>query len=97
MGLSLIRHDTVHRAIKEEHKEHGYPIRLLCRLGGVSHAAYYKWVHRKVPGIELANQRIADEIEKTHKASPDKGDRRIRDDLKSYHGIKAKTNPADLS
>lgn len=89
MGLSLLRHDTIYRAIKEEHEEHGYPIRLLCKLGGVSHAAYYKWINRKVPGGERENQRIADEIEKIHKASPDKGYRRIRDDLERYHGIKA--------
>lgn len=38
---------------------------------------------------ELENQRIAEEIEKIHKASPDKGYRRIRDELERYHGIKA--------
>lgn len=37
----------------------------------------------------LENQRIADEIEKIHKGSPDKGYRRIRDELERYHGIKA--------
>jgi hypothetical protein len=33
------------------------------------------------------NKRIADEIEKIHIESPDKGYRRIRDDLKRYHDI----------
>lgn len=32
--------------------------------------------------------RIADEIEKIHTDSPDKGYRRIRDELERYHGIK---------
>ena len=37
----------------------------------------------------MENQHIADEIEKIHKDSPDKGYRRIRDDLERYHGMKA--------
>jgi transposase InsO family protein len=36
----------------------------------------------------LENEKIADEIEKIHLESPDKGYRRIRDDLDRYHGIK---------
>ena len=89
MGLSLIRHEAVYRAIKEGHENHGYSIRSLRKLGGVSHAAYYKWLHRKTPESELENQRIADEIEKIHEDSPDKGYRRIRDELERYHCMKA--------
>ena len=37
---------------------------------------------------EVENERIAEEIEKIHMASPDMGYRRIRDDLERYHGIK---------
>lgn len=33
------------------------------------------------------NKRIADEIEKIHTESPDKGYRRIRDELERYHNI----------
>lgn len=36
----------------------------------------------------MENQRIADEIEKIHEESPDKGYRRIRDDLERYKNIK---------
>ena len=57
-------------------------------MGKVSRAAYYKWLHRGIPAYETENQRIADEIEKIHRDSPDKGYRRIRDDLERYHGIK---------
>ena len=89
MGLSLVRHGQVYQAIKEENEEHGYPISSLCKLGSVSRAAYYKWLHREKPAYEAANEYIADEIEKIHIASPDKGYRRIRDDLERYHGIKA--------
>lgn len=55
----------------------------------MSRAAYYKWLHREIPKQELENQCIADEIEKTHAESPDKGYRRIRDELERYHDMKA--------
>ena len=57
-------------------------------MGHVSRAAYYKWLHREIPAYEVENERIAEEIEKIHMASPDMGYRRIRDDLERYHGIK---------
>jgi transposase InsO family protein len=79
----------VYLAIKEEHEGHGYPISALCHLGKVSRAAYYKWLHRETPAYEVENNRIAEEIEMIHMESPDKGYRRIRDDLERYHGIKA--------
>ena len=88
MGLSLIRHEQVYLAIKAENDEHGYPISALCKIGNVSRAAYYKWLHRELPNYEAENKRIADEIEKIHTESPDKGYRRIRDELERYHDIK---------
>lgn len=88
MGLSLIRHEQVYLAIKTEHDEHSYPISALCKVGNISRAAYYKWLHREIPTYETENKRIADEIEKIHTESPDKGYRRIRDDLERYHDIK---------
>ena len=48
-----------------------------------------KWMNREIPAHESENQQIGDEIEKIHNASPDKGYRRIRDELERYHGIKA--------
>lgn len=53
----------------------------------MSRAAYYKWINRKIPENEKHNQRIAEEIEKIHTENPDKGYRRIRDDLERYHDI----------
>jgi transposase InsO family protein len=88
VGLSLIRHEQVYLAIKTEHDEHCYPISALCKIGNVSRAAYYKWLHRELPNYEAENKRIADEIEKIHTESPDKGYRRIRDELERYHDIK---------
>ncbi|MBQ1317328.1 MAG: IS3 family transposase, partial [Lachnospiraceae bacterium] len=74
--------------MKEEHEEHGYPIGALCKLGHVCRAAYYQWLHRNPTVHEAENNRIAVEIEKIHRKYPDKGYRRIRDDLERYHGIK---------
>ena len=83
-----MRHEQIYQAIKEEHETYGYSISALCRLGNVSRAAYYKWLHRESPTNELENERIAQTIEKIHTESPDKGYRRIRDDLERYHDIK---------
>lgn len=60
----------------------------MCELGKVSRAGYYKWLHRDISENERQNQKIAAEIEKIHEESPDKGYRRIRDDLERYHDIK---------
>ena len=46
-------------------------------------------MHREISKSEIENRLIADEIEKIHEESPDKGYRRIRDDLERYHNIKA--------
>lgn len=54
----------------------------------ISRAAYYKWLHRAIPANEEKNERIAVAIEKIPTEYPDKGYRRIRDDLERYHGIK---------
>ena len=55
----------------------------------MSRAGYYKWLKRGTQAYEAENERIAREIEKIHTESPDKGYRRIRDDLERYHDIKA--------
>lgn len=83
-----MRHEHVYQAIKEEHEIYGYPICSLCKFAGVSRSAYYKWLHREIPENEILNKHIAEEIEKIHTDSPDKGYRRIRDELERYHDIK---------
>ncbi|MBO5616959.1 MAG: IS3 family transposase [Pseudobutyrivibrio sp.] len=87
MGLSRLRNKHIYQAIKEEHEEHSYSIDALCKLGKVSRAAYYKWLNREIPFSESENERIAKVIEEIHNESPDKGYRRIRDDLERYHDI----------
>lgn len=87
MGLSRVRYGHIYQAIKEEHEEHRYPIKALCQLGKVSRAAYYKWLHRGNPAYEAENERIAQILEEIHRENPDKGYRRLRDDLDRYYGI----------
>lgn len=82
-----MRHKSIYQAVKEKHEEHNYPVQTLCKLGGLSRAAYYKWLNREIPVNELKNRRIATLIEEILNESSDKGYRRIRDKLERYHGI----------
>ena len=45
-------------------------------------------MNRCIPKNEVENLKIADTIEKIHTESPDKGYRRIRDELERYYDIK---------
>lgn len=59
----------------------------MCDLLHVSHSAYYKWASGKLSQRTVENERIAEVVEQIHSGSPDKGYRRINDDLKHDHGI----------
>lgn len=73
--------------IKEISEKDKYPVELCCRILRVTRSAYYKW-NTRIPGKrELENQRIAEIAEQIHTENPDKGYRRINDDLAKYHGI----------
>lgn len=54
---------------------------------GVSRAAYYRWAAGKVSSRTTKNEELASKIEAIHAESPDKGYRRINDDLQHDHGI----------
>ena len=69
------------------HGENNYPISALCKLGNVARAGYYKWLHRGISANEQENMLIGEKIEEIHQQDPDKGYRRIRDDLERYHDI----------
>jgi len=59
----------------------------MCSLLHVSHSAYYKWASGKLSQRTVENEWIAEVVEQIHRESPDKGYRRINDDLKHDHGI----------
>ncbi len=53
----------------------------------MSRSAYYKWVSGKLSHRAEENEQLADKIEKIHDESPDKGYRRLNDDLRHDYGI----------
>ena len=59
----------------------------MCKLGEIARSAYYKWLNRKTPTSEIRNAHIAEMVEMIHNESPDKGYRRIRDELERYHNV----------
>ena len=74
--------------IKEEHEEHHYSIRSLCKLGNVTRAAYYKWLNRIETANDRLNKQISDRLEAIHQEHPDMGYRRLNDKLRHDKGIK---------
>ena len=57
----------------------------MCAIAGIARASYYKWLNREIPEAELLNEAIAEAVMSIHKEYPDKGHRRIRDDLHCNH------------
>lgn len=82
-----MRQRNVYVSIRECHEEYGYPVEPCCRILHVSRNAYYSWLSGRLSEREKENERIADLAEQIHTESPDKGYRRIRDDLERYHGV----------
>jgi len=78
----------LYQAIKYCSEEYHYPIETACKILHVSRSAYYKWLRGDFGARTVENERIADLVEKIHNESPDKGYRRIRDDLERYHDTK---------
>ena len=83
----------MYRSIRACHLEKSYPIEALCKLLGVSRSAYYKWAAGIPSKREQENAAIAEKMEKIHADSPDKGYRRINDDLRHDHGIHVNDKP----
>ena len=74
-------------AVKECHEKKGYPIETACVLLHVARSAYHKWASGKLSRRATENERLANRIEKIHAESPDKGYRRLNDDLRHDYGI----------
>lgn len=80
-----MRQANLYMSIKVNVEEHGYCIETCCDILHVSRSAYYRWLSGKVGERTKENERIAEIVEQIHAESPDKGYRRIRDDLERYH------------
>ena len=53
----------------------------------VVRSAYYKWASGKLSHRAMENEQLADKIEEIYSESPDKGYRRLNDDLRHDYGI----------
>ncbi len=82
-----MRQAHLYRAVQECHKEKGYPIEESCRMLHISRAAYHRWAAGKKSARTQENERIAEKVEEIYMKSPDKGYRRINDDLLRYEHI----------
>ena len=82
-----MRQQSVYKVIQKCHELYGYPIEMSCKLLHVARSAYHKWASGKLSQRTLENQRLAEKIEHIHSQNPDKGYRRINDDLLHDHGI----------
>lgn len=82
-----MRQGHIYQAIQAYCKETGTPIELACKIMDVSRAAYYKWASGRKSPRTAENEFISERIEQIHMESPDKGHRRINDDLRHDYGI----------
>jgi len=82
-----VRQSHLYEAIKYCAEEYDDPVELSCEILHVSRSAYYKWLKGDFGKRTRENERIAEKIEEIHQKDPDKGYRRIRDDLERYHDI----------
>ena len=82
-----MRQSHLYEAIKYCAEEYDDPVELSCEILHVSRSAYYKWLKGDFGRRIRENARIAEIIEDIHRKDPDKGYRRIRDDLEKYHGV----------
>lgn len=85
--MQRVRNNYIYTAIKEVHEKHHYPISSLCKISNVSKSGYFKWLKHQKTYNDIRNEKIANIMEKIHSDYPDKGYRRIRDDLYRYYNI----------
>ncbi len=85
--LSQVRQGHLYEAIRDHSQETGCPIELGCKLLHVARSAYHKWASGKLSSRTAENEALAEKIEQIHAESPDKGYRRINDDLRHDQGI----------
>lgn len=82
-----MRQGRLYQAIREYNAVAGCPVELGCKLFHVARSAYHKWVSGKLSCRAVENVTLAEKIEQIHAESPDKGYRRINDELRHDQGI----------
>lgn len=63
MILGKVRNQSKYLAIKHFYEEKNWSISWMCKQLDISHASYYKWLHRSVPEQEKENIRLAELIQ----------------------------------
>jgi hypothetical protein len=53
----------------DELSEGAHPVRVMCRVKGVSPAGYYAWKRRPASSRALEDERLADRIRRVHRGS----------------------------
>ena len=76
-----MRQEQQYKTVSWANEEKKYSVEVCCRILHISRNAYYKWKSGEVSSRTAENIRISEIIETIHEESPDKGYRRIRDDL----------------
>ncbi len=82
-----MRQRRTYQAVREYHEEVDFPIETACKLLHVARSAYHKWASERLSRRAAENEQLAEEIEEIHSESPDKGYRRLNDDLRHDYGI----------
>ena len=59
MRLGKVRHEPEYLTVKYFYDEKHWRINWMCRQLNISHAAYYKWIHRSIPQQEAENIKLA--------------------------------------
>ena len=62
MRLGNQRHESKYMAIKFFYEKKNWSINWMCKQLEISRAAYYKWLHHKIPEQELENLKLAELI-----------------------------------
>ena len=74
------------------HEDGASSVNKLCEIAGIPRSSYYKWVNHIKTEDEILNEAIAEAIKSIHEENPDKGYRRIRDDLARDYGFYVSDN-----
>ena len=84
-AVRQFRQEQQSDAVRYGTENEGFPVGPACRALHISRASYYQWRSGTAGGRVAENQRIAQLVQEIHRESPDKGYRRIRDDLDKYY------------
>lgn len=71
----------------ELHEKQHFPVNLLCCFLHIARQSYYKWLKHPQSRHEQENYTLAEKISAIYEEHPDKGHRRIRDDLERDESI----------